>query len=303
MNNKISALIVTYNFSDELDLLIDSIKDQVHSILIIDNFSNEYCRDHLHTISRSNSKITVDFQNRNKGVAEAYNIGLKKIFDTGYSYGLVLDQDSILDQNYIDTIMKYANLDESCIYCGNYKRSNTYLETYYDYFHKWRFERKSKFIDGKLEVSHAISSGTILTKKVFTELNGFINEMFIDYVDIEFCFRAKELGIPTYIIEDATFLHSLGYTTSKKFLWRRIPSSGYSDFRLFHICRNRVWCWKRFFYLHGFVMHDFRLLIGYIIRMVYVEKGKKKKLNAMLKGLLTGLKNRSPIYPQSDLRK
>lgn len=295
MNKNIAALIVTFNFSEELDLLIESVKDQVASVLIIDNNSNEQCRNHLQIISQLNSKIKVEFQNRNKGIAEAYNIGLKRIFENGYSHALTLDQDSVLDKNYVETIMQYTSLNEWGIYCGSYKRSNTHLETYYDYFHKWHFERKSKFVDGKLEVSHAISSGTVVSKRIFDELKGFVNEMFIDYVDIEFCFRAKEIGIPTYIIEKATFQHALAYITGKNFFGKRIHSAGYSEFRLFYICRNRVWCWKRFFYRHGFVIHDIKLLIGYFVRLIYVEKNKYTKLKAMFKGLLAGLTSRSPI--------
>ncbi len=296
MHARIGALVVTHNFDSDFHSLINSIRSQTEKILIVDNYSKISCRSELKGLAESDShSIEIEFLASNKGLPYAYNYGLQRLFSDGFTHALLLDQDSILHRDYVSTIMRFSNENGRAIYCGNYRRANTNLETFYDYFHRWRFERKQIFVDGLLEVSHAISSGTILTKEIFEEVGPFVEEMFIDYVDIEYCLRAKEIGIPTRIVENATFHHSLGYTTVKRFLGKQVTSSGYSPFRLFHICRNRIWCWKRFTHLPSFLIHDFRLLIGYLIRMTYVETGLGSKLWAILKGITIGCITPSPI--------
>jgi len=69
------------------------------------------------------------------------------------------------------------------------------------------------------EVSIAISSGSLMTFRTFEKIGRFREELFIDYVDTEYCMRAGRFGIPVVAAKDAGIVHSLEYSFPKRFVW------------------------------------------------------------------------------------
>jgi glycosyltransferase involved in cell wall biosynthesis len=117
MTNKISIIIPTYNRPIELRDTLNSILNQTFSpkeILIIDDSTNNFTENLIKNLSNNFLKINIILKyiknTRAKSLTLARNLGIDK--STG-NIILFLDDDVILDNNYIFEIIKvYENYDD-----------------------------------------------------------------------------------------------------------------------------------------------------------------------------------------------
>jgi rhamnosyltransferase len=73
-------------------------------------------------------------------------------------------------------------------------------------------------------------------------------EFFIDYVDWEYCLRARRLGVPTAICGAAVLEHARGERSGKKILGLTVRPPGYSLFRYRYIYANRARLVREYFF-------------------------------------------------------
>jgi len=64
----------------------------------------------------------------------------------------------------------------------------------------------------------ALTSGNLLRLAAFKETGGFMEKLFIDYVDVEYCMRLQIHGFSVLRANRAVLLHRLGGMTSRRFL-------------------------------------------------------------------------------------
>jgi rhamnosyltransferase len=91
--SQICAVVVTYNIGEAVHRCVDSIQSQVGHVLIIDNGSGESTLRALHQLAASNA-VTLILNERNEGVARAYNQAVRWARDNGFQWILTLDHDS-----------------------------------------------------------------------------------------------------------------------------------------------------------------------------------------------------------------
>ena len=60
------------------------------------------------------------------------------------------------------------------------------------------------------ESDHLISSGSLIRLDVFDKVGLMLEELFIDFVDIEWGMRAKKNGYICYIANNVLMKHSIG---------------------------------------------------------------------------------------------
>ncbi|HFR6094685.1 TPA: rhamnosyltransferase, partial [Shigella flexneri] len=83
--------------------------------------------------------------------------------------------------------------------------------------------------------SVTISSGTMVSKEVFEIVGMMDEELFIDYVDTEWCLRCLNYGILVHIIPDIEMVHAIG-DKSVKICGINIPI--HSPVRRYYRVRN-----------------------------------------------------------------
>jgi rhamnosyltransferase len=93
----------------------------------------------------------------------------------------------------------------------------------------------SEEADAAIEVSFLITSGSLIEVKTFDLVGTMRADFFIDYIDIEWCFRAAALGLRIYCIRSVTIRHAMG-DRRRKFLGREI--SLHSPLRQYYMFRN-----------------------------------------------------------------
>lgn len=198
--HSIYAVIILFN--PELDKLtrnLNAILPQVEKVILVDNASHKqsvmdeiclkYCNCHL-------------IRNcENFGIAKALNQGIKYAEDAGAEWVVTLDQDSECSPIMIDEYKKYIMNKDVGILCP------IVID---------RYAVLLKRIGGEMEeIDSCITSGNLLRIKAWEEAGRFQEELFIDFVDFDFCKRLKETGYKIYRVNRTTMLQETGKSGSK----------------------------------------------------------------------------------------
>lgn len=277
---KLCGIIVTY-FPDheKLVLNIKSVINDVDSLLIWDNTPDKYFID-KDKLSCYGTKILIMGFGENLGIAGGLNKGVNWAVENGFSHLLTLDQDSNFHKNHLNSfkkkiLNKEKHLDSAAIFCPNLFCDN-----------KLVFPQNIS----ETPISDAITSGSIFPIKVFLECGLFNEDLFIDAVDYEFCYRAYTLkGYKTIILNDIVLNHEVGYKSRNKL---GFYSDNYSAFRVFHIVRNHIMTWRAYPQLFQ-RRHKTVLVLNHILfrfpKVLLGEKDKMNKIAGLFKGLYKGL--------------
>ena len=284
MNNKIDVVLVTFNPDVEMLIkCIHSIEFQVRKIWLVDNHSTE-CDVQVNLIDISH-KIELIQLSENKGIAYAHNIGIEKAIGNHADYILLSDQDTIYPKNYLkkmmtvfdeqsDRVAGVAPLFHDAV--GRNNNEGFVVLSRFGY---------SKIFPSKgvHEVNQAIASGFVVKSSTFDDIGLMDAELFIDWVDYEWCWRAIAKGYSVLGNADMLIEHHLGDSSV------RVGSKGVnlrSPFRHYFITRNAFHLAWRSPYLD--VYHRITLVykgLSYILGYSILSKPRLMNLKMTLLGL------------------
>ncbi|SHI12092.1 rhamnosyltransferase [Clostridium collagenovorans DSM 3089] len=274
--NTIYAVIVTYNPDDELISSIKALKDQVNDIIIVDNGSDNI--SFLNSLKES-YKIKILFNSSNLGIAKALNQGVKYSLSQGADWILTLDQDSICTNNMIETMLNsyYAlsikDQERIALIAPKYIEKK-----YIDSYNIIKSESIYEFL--------VITSGNLIKKSTFSNIGFFKEDLFIDFVDHEFCLRINTKGYKILLVCNAILLHSLGDSKKLTFLSKALTITNHSYIRRYYITRNRFYLWKEYKTLFpNWVKEDKHRFINELIKILIFEDNKFNKLKMIKKGI------------------
>lgn len=206
INNNLGAVIVTY-FPDfkELKLNISKYYKAFDTIVVVDNGTKDF--DYIELIGFKNLEII--YLPKNEGIAKAQNIGIEYLLKKSIDYLVFFDQDSSMNDEECRVLLKTFELDKKIGLVGP------------------TINNKSLEIK---EVSETLSSGSIIPKRVILDVGLMNEELFIDLVDYEWCWRAKKAGYKIIVNEQVFLNHMLG-EGKKGFLGIPQPFRHYYQFR------------------------------------------------------------------------
>jgi rhamnosyltransferase len=133
------------------------------------------------------------FSDENAGLSKAYNYALNKFSE---SWILILDQDSRLDLNSIEALRKAAaNTKDIMAICPiNSSKRGLF----------------SVISDEKYGFEWAISSGTVINRRLALNIGGYNENYFVDKVDYEFWWRASNYGYNPTVLSEVIMPHFYG---------------------------------------------------------------------------------------------
>lgn len=279
---KCIAILITYN-----PLLQDSVKSlssQVQKIIIVDNGSENIEK----FIFPKNVELIK--LGENKGIAEATNIGLKRAIEIKASFAILSDQDSVYPDDYIENFFKLRKFYYE-------KNIAVYVPVFYDrvsksikpiYVKKFGFIQKQFQKNKEQFVYQAIASGMIINISALQTV-GFMNEnLFIDSVDFEWCWKAHYCGKKILSVKDLKLVHSLGDKNSK-ILHRNI--SVHSLQRYFYITRNTAYLSFHCPYIALTVkIQLFFKAVLYVLGYSALSKGHFRTVKTLSKAFIDGIK-------------
>lgn len=293
MDNKVVAIIVTYN--SDIDVLVSQYQNlvsQVEGIVYVDNGSANYDEiiENLTRIVGESKGVKYIHNEINKGLGYAHNQGVELAGTLRASSVLILDHDSIVEpsfvQNLLDAKHELENKGEAVgavgpIYC-NVKTGEIYPITKY-----WGpFIKRMQPTRFPVEASVLISSGTLISMEVLKNVGGMHEGLFVDYIDIEWSYRARKKGYKLYAVPKAVMNHQIGDNRMSIF-GRKI--SVHSPLRRYFLARNSIHMLKCPYVSWGYKLRELTFNILRIVVFALISDTKMEYLKYSFKGLRDGL--------------
>lgn len=291
--NSVVGIIITYNPDFKtLTLLIDSIKNQVEKIIVIDNGSKN---DVMKFTKNLSEKIYYKNLDNNYGIAKAHNIGIDIARQNGFKYVLLLDQDSLPS---FDMVNKLYNVAEEKAHRGvkvaclgvRYEDPRQKNPPPFISIEGIKLIRHACNCETDvIEVDYLISSGSLIPMATLDVVGGMREELFIDYVDIEWGLRAQNMGYHSFGVCAAYMQHDLG-DNPIVFLGRKIPV--HSPTRHYYHFRNAIWLYKQSWLKTNWKIVDGIKLIRKFIFYSIFTQNRLIHIRMMIKGIIDALRNK-----------
>lgn len=287
----IGAIIVLYNPNmKELGLSIEMLLPQVDMVCLVDNSQV----DNSHLISRDDKVKYIPLL-ENVGIAKAQNVGISYLRENQFDFALFSDQDSRVSEGLVSILEDaYLSLESNGEFVGvvGTKAINKLTNKAYPPKSKIIEQRIIKSMEGGsikvTECYSVISSVSLISLRVLNTVGGFDEELFIDGVDHEWCWRAwHNNGLRSYVVEDAILYHQFG-EGDRSLIGKDVEIASYR--RMYFQYRNYLWLCRR-----SYVPRYWKRKNGikYIVKMFYFPifvKPRMKYLVNIAKGIKDGFK-------------
>jgi len=281
----VCAIIVTYNPDEDFWKRVAIILAQVDRVIIIDNNSSkdllEICQGRL---------LPDCFLIRNAdnvGVARALNQGFQWAMERGYAWGITFDQDTLASESLLSTFIEIywqvENKDKIGIIGANY------LDPLGRITEKSSLDQNSIYS----EVNSVITSGSLMPSAVYKVVGAFRDDYFIDFVDIEYCLRARSKGLNIFISREPLITHKIGNSTPHTMLkLKSTGTSNHPEIRRYYMARNLVAMSREYIFKYpAVIMRILYKQLKTIILMLLFEDNRANKMRFIMRGIIHGLKN------------
>lgn len=291
LKSKVAAIVVLYNPNvPTLVRLLESVRGQVSYIIIVDNSTQHDIKKKVVEMIPNNS-IYTDLKG-NMGIAGAQNKGIEIAKTISAEFVLFLDQDSVLPNNMVSDLMtvykdlvtnghKVATVGPSFLD----EKTNELAKVIRH--RKLNVERiipdQSKYF---VNADYIISSGSLVPMDVLDNIGVMDEQLFIDWVDIEWCIRAKQFGYKCYVAPQIIMRHCIGddFVSMGK-----TKVNLHTDFRHYFIVRNSI-----YLSLYSTLPSNFKVIqLGkvplYILFYSYHSKKPLYSLSLLTKAVVDGV--------------
>lgn len=244
--SKVFAVVVTYNADPKMLFdLVAALFPQVSRLIIVDNTE---CKDFAES-ALADLKVfpcvdLIQFGS-NLGIATALNVGIKASIDGGASHVLLCDQDSLPARDMVGQLLEAAQkiaaygLRVGCV--------GPAFSDQLGRVHKFQIPNRKQFFyetrelsaaEPWVEVVSAITSGSLIPAHAFVDVGLMREDYFIDFVDTEWCFRARAKGYKIFCRPAAAMKHHVGGEKFDAWYGRWVTFNAYPTDRLYYQYRN-----------------------------------------------------------------
>lgn len=285
--NRVVAVVVTYEPElDALGYLLDVLRGQVNSVVVVDNGS----KPDLDAWNNKRGTHAVDLirLGENLGIAKAQNAGIEWAKNRGAEFVLLMDQDSVPATDMVENLLNAVSTLEAegkAVACVGPCYTDQRQATSSPFVRMERMKIRHIPCNAStplIPVDFVISSGCLIPMKVLNAVGGMQDDLFIDYVDVEWGLRARRDGYQSYGVYAAKMQHSLGGEPIR-FFGRIFPS--HSPLRSYYRFRNGIyllrqpWSGKMWFFT------DARRLILLYVFFAFFSDSRLEHIKMMSLGI------------------
>lgn len=283
----VCAVIITHFPDSGFVQRLKRIAQQAKQVLVIDNGSDGQAFKRLELTLRDGENVELIRNKVNLGVATALNQGVRKALEYGYSWIVTFDQDSVPDANMVEKMLgaweAYPNREKLFLLGPTIEFPNCTQDVLaIQPANPWE------------KVTHVITSGSLFSKQAFVSVGYFLDCLFIDYVDIEYCLRLRRRGYDIVQVRDATLLHRIGDIEQRNLLGRIVRPTHHDPIRRYYQFRNAVLLCKIYRRSQAEWCKSNAIKLMKIMCLVFLyEKRKIDNCHHILKGLWHGFSARA----------
>jgi rhamnosyltransferase len=298
-NVKVCGVLVLYNpDQDKLRKLISLFLPQLDHIFIVDNSEISCKLDFFYDL-----KITYYSVGENKGIAYAHNAGISWAKERDFAHVLLIDQDSIPNKDMVfilkDALNELETQGKKIAAVGPRLWDSRHF-TFYPFirFTKKEVKRLKRFQRKYVKTDFLPASGCLIPLKNIHTDKPFSEDLFIDNVDFDWCFKMSYLGYDLYGVKDAVMEHTIGECVRSLWFGKKISVFLHNPLRQYYIMRNRILLYKKKHVSSAWVKHDILRAILKFILFSLVFPPRKKNAIMMIKGIIHALKDKTGKYEE-----
>lgn len=299
----VCAVVVTYHpDATLLAAQLGALQAQADRIVVVDNATPG---DAVRALCASHPQVELLALMENLGLAAALNAGITRARETpGITHVLLMDQDSVPEPGMVAALK--AALDRQSQYTRVAAVGTRFLDPREGVdapFVRIRFPvNRQLHCNGacdELACDFLITSGSLIPLDVLDDVGDMDERLFIDNVDLEWCFRATSKGYALFGACGARMLHHHGATR------HRVPGIPrgvvvHTPRRLFYMMRNRVLLYRRAYTPRRWIAQDLPRLVVKFLLFALLIAPRRKNLRCMLAGLHAGIAGRATPPPDTD---
>lgn len=305
MSKPAAVILLNYNTPDYTAACIRSLQQYCNAdlfdVIVLDNGSADGSLAALQ--SQFPELIFID-NKENLGFAEGNNRGLRYSIENSYTYSLVINTDTLVDEDILSKLT--AHLDaapavaavQPAIY---WMHNRAELWNGPGYFNSVIGKPVSvtRPTDQVKSVEWVTGCCMLIRNSALQKAGLFNKQFFLYYEDVELSFRLRENGFQLHYLPSCKMYHEAGasgVSATKQKEGFLNPVIHYYN------ARNRIWFLRRYgrgiFYPVNFVYNGFYYLS---VLAYFIVKGKNKKSHALIRGVKEGLFTpKSLIWPPDN---
>jgi rhamnosyltransferase len=279
---QVCAILVTYHPDAELPARVTRILEQAGALVIVDNGSGDDVRAMLARIA-ADPRVSLVLNRANLGVARALNLGIERARASGFAWVLLLDQDSdphdAMLRSLIEVRAAYPEPARVAVIGAGFADET----------------RAARAPDAAWEeVESVITSASLIPLEVHAAVGPFRDEFFIDYVDNEYCFRARAKGYRVIKTTQPLMSHTIGAPTRHDLLGVSKWTTNHSPDRRYYIARNDTVMLREYggYTFGSWALKSFGRRVRTCKRIVLYERSKARKIAAVWAGWWDGVRGR-----------
>ena len=285
--DNVCAVVVTYFPDSGFPERLRRISEQAEKVILVDNCTTGEACSAIDIALHGKPNIELIKNSENLGVATALNQGVKKAFEYGFLWIVTFDQDSVPQPNMVEKMLEtwetYPELQKLMVAGPQTIFPNcSPISAIMEGDKTWE------------EVAHVITSGSLISKKAFESVGYFLDSLFIDYVDIEYCLRLRNRGYRIIQVRDSILLHDIGKISEHHILGRNVRTTHHDPIRRYYQFRNSLLLHKVYKKIQAEWYRCNRMILFKIICLILLyENRKSRKIVQIMKGILHGLLGRA----------
>ncbi len=266
---KIAGVVVLYHPDEKVIQNINTYIKDIDILYAVDN--SEKKNDTIISEIKAIDKVVYVDNKGNKGIAYAQNRGAHRAIKAGYEWLLTMDQDSSASENMMLLLAEYIE---------NHDTSKVGIVTAYQ---KPTYEKNNYFLREYQQVLVAMSSGNIINLKAYQAIGGFLNKLFIDMVDNEYCLRLNQQGYKVIMVNKAILYHNLGAIK----IVDNIMFTSHNPIRLYYYVRNDLFTTQKYkLYFPDWMKSKKEITKRKYIKIMLFEKKRFKYIYYMIRGYI-----------------
>ncbi len=283
--DSVAALIVTYNPDTGLTDRVRPLIGQVGAIVIVDNGSSEVELEGVERLAHAGVAVLIR-NARNRGLAAALNQGVGWAHSHGFAWALTLDQDTVPGPDVV------AAAGRVFLACRATRPAVIGSE--------WTSHERTRSHEMLGHAATAvITAGSLHSTAAWAVLGQFREDFFIDYIDVEYCLRARRKGWAILQSSERTIDHHIGRPVRHGTRLRGFTTTNHDRVRRYYITRNRISVWRTYWRSERrYVTSDMAAAAKELIKLVLFETDRPGKFRALARGIIDAVRGVSGPAPQ-----
>ncbi len=297
MRKAVAVILVNWNTpaftANCIGSLIEYCDSSLFDIIVVDNGSTDRS---LEILSAQFPELTYIDNKENLGFAEGNNRGLSNSIDAGYEYSLVINTDTLVDEDIVTALITHLNNHPQAAAVQPaifWMHNRTKLWNGPCGFNALLGITYSKTEDGiqKLTAYQKVDWVTgccILIRNSAIKKAGLFNkQFFLYYEDVELSYRLRNHGYEVHYLPTSKMYHEAGISGKSS---TKNEEGFLNPFIHYYTSRNHIWFLRKYgksvFYPINWVYNA-----GYYLAVLcYLKmRGRNKKVSLLLKGIKEGL--------------